>query len=115
MPGQSNTLDEDRPAYGDADGRADQGDHRQQRVAQRMLGDDPEFLDALGPRRSHIVLVQHFQHGGAHVAHDQRGIADREQHSRQDEVGKKVAPGERRAGGQACRRMAPSAVAPKRQ
>ncbi|EGE58603.1 hypothetical protein RHECNPAF_2940041 [Rhizobium etli CNPAF512] len=93
-------FDEDRAADRKADGRADQRDDGQQRIAQGMLGDDPEFEDALGARRAHIVLVQHLEHGRARVAHDQRRLRHGQQGRWQDEVVEEVGDGKLPAGRQ---------------
>src|SRR2546426_6712709 len=41
------------------------GDHRNERVLERVLVDDDSTFEALGAGGAHVVLAQHFQHGRA--------------------------------------------------
>ena len=44
-------------------------DNRDQRVAQRVAGDDQLLAQALGPGSADVVLAQHLQHHGARQPH----------------------------------------------
>ena len=50
--------------------RPEDGDHRQQRVAQRVLADDHLLGQTLGPRRLDVVLPDHLEHALPHVARE---------------------------------------------
>ena len=53
---------------------------------------------ALGPRRAHVVEVQHLEHRRAHHPHHDREREDGDRDRRQDELLEVLAPGPRRTG-----------------
>src|SRR5690348_7751775 len=55
-------LRDDRATQQDADADADVGDHRDDRVAERVLADHLALGKALGPCRSDVVGAQHLEH-----------------------------------------------------
>ena len=69
-------LDDDRAADEAGDGQAQQRDDRQQGVSQCVAVDDHVLGEALGARGEDVVLAQHLQHGGAHVAAHARKPAE---------------------------------------
>ena len=61
----------------------DDGQHRDQRVAQRMVGQGAPPAQPLGARRADIVLAEHLEHGRAHHPRQNRGLWQRQRHRRQ--------------------------------
>ena len=68
-------LGDDEAAHQERELDADDGDDRQQRVAQRVPAHDQLVKQSLGAGRAHIVLAQHLEHGRAGHARGHRGIA----------------------------------------
>jgi hypothetical protein len=79
-------LGQDRARQQEPGLEADDGDHRQERVAEDVASVDDARRDALGPRRPHVVLVLHVEdrRPGDARDHGQRDRAERD--GRQDQV-----------------------------
>ena len=87
MPGQEKIVSvRIAPADQRADLQADDGHHRDERVAQRVQTDDAERRQALGARGAHIVLAEHLQHRRARHARDDGERDGAEHDRRQDEM-----------------------------
>ena len=77
MPGMAKIgLDDDAAADEPGQRQPEDGHHREQRVAQRVLADDDLFGQALGARRLHVVLTHHLEHALPHVAGEAREPAE---------------------------------------
>ena len=74
------------PPNSSADQQADHGDHRDQRVAQRVQADHARGRQALGAGGADIVLAQHLEHGRAGLAGDDRERHGAEHDRGQDQV-----------------------------
>ncbi len=86
-------LEDHHPADHRAHLQTEDGHHRQQRVAQRVPDHHRMRREALRARGRHVLLVHHFEHRRAHVAHQHRGDAGAERHRRhhhQPHVGTQV-------------------------
>ncbi len=59
---------DDRPTEDAGNLEDDDGDEGDQGVAGSVLEDDHAFAQPFGAGGAHVVLPQHFQHGGAHEA-----------------------------------------------
>src|SRR5256885_8984745 len=58
-------LGDDGVAEEAADLESDHGDDGDERVLEGVLGNDHSLAEALGLRRAHVVLAQHFEHSRA--------------------------------------------------
>ena len=65
---------------------ADHGNHRQQRIPQRVTRYDQAFVDAFGARRADVVFLQHFENARTHHACRHRRIAVADRQRRPDQL-----------------------------
>ena len=65
--------------------QAGDGDHRHQRVLQRVAEMDRAVGQAARARELDVVGAQHLEHLGAHQPHDQRQLEQRQRDRRQDQ------------------------------
>ena len=84
--------------------QADQGDDRDQRVAQRVMDDHHRLAQALGARRAHEVGAQHLQHGGARQPRDRPDQHRAQGRRRQDQAGQAAVPDRAGAAGEGQQR-----------
>jgi hypothetical protein len=74
--------------------QAEDGDHRQRGVAQRVHQQHAALRGPLGARRADVVVRQVFEHAGAQHARQHRGHAEAEGQRRQHQVCEAVASGD---------------------
>ena len=79
-------LGEDGAGQQQSDLQPDDGDDRDQRIAQRVHDDDAPARQPLGARGAHVVLAQHFEHRRARHPRDHRQRNRAERDRRQDQV-----------------------------
>jgi hypothetical protein len=65
--------------------QADDRDHRDQRVLERMSEVDRPIRQAAGARELDVVGAQHLEHLRAHEAHDEGHLDERQRDRRQDQ------------------------------
>src|ERR1051326_3935199 len=82
---RENRLDNHRAAEQVADLHADDGQHRNECVFQRMPIQHTAIAQAFGIRGADVVLAEHLQQAGADHAHDERGHRRAQCNSRQDQ------------------------------
>ena len=75
----------------EAEGEADHGDGRNERVAARVAAQHEALRQALGARRLDVVLLQFLHERRAHHAGDDRGGAVAERQGGQDEMPDRIA------------------------
>ena len=71
------------PGQQEGELQADDGQHRDERIAQRVPPQRLSLAQPLGPCRAHIVLAQRFQQRRAHDPRQDRGLRQRQRDSRQ--------------------------------
>jgi hypothetical protein len=87
MPGHWNTVSVMMAkAISAAELQPGDGDHRHQRVLQRVAEVHRAVGQAARAGELDVVGAQHLQHLGAHQAHDQRQLEHRQRDRRQDQV-----------------------------
>ena len=87
MPGHWNTVSVMiAKAISAAELQAGDGDHRHQRVLERVAEVDGAVGQAARARELDVVGAQHLEHLGAHQPHDQRELEDRQRDRRQDQM-----------------------------
>src|SRR5439155_12945589 len=79
-------LDEEGPPDERREGKSKESDHREKRVAQRVLQDNRALADSLCARGTYEVLGQHVEQGIALISRDAGGAEQREGDRRQYEV-----------------------------
>ena len=86
--------------------QADQGDDRDQRIAQRVMHDHDGLAQALGARGAHEIGAQHFQHGGACQPRDRSDQHQAKRQRRQDQARQSAVPHRTGAAGERQQRPA---------
>ena len=86
-PGQAKTVSTTiRAGENRADLQAEQRDHGEHRVAQRVLEQHGALAESFGPRRADVILLQGVEHRPAGETHDRRSRERAERDRRQDDA-----------------------------
>src|SRR6476620_1488051 len=83
----------DRAADQQCERETEYGDHRYQRIAQRVVEDDVAFGQSFGTRGADVILAEDVEHAGPREAQDQRRVDhaehDRRQHQMMQPLGQR--------------------------